>query len=89
MKKILSMLLVFAMMFGLIACGASKPAETQAPTEAPTQAGLVVDTCILKEADDKMLNTYTVIAVNPEAPFVDADGNSVADVVFLLNLNIT
>lgn len=96
MKKILSMLLVFAMMFGLIACGASKPAETQAPTEAPapattaapteaateapTQAGLVVDTCILKEADDKMLNTYTVIAVNPEAPFVDADGNSVADV---------
>ena len=88
MKKILSMLLVFAMMFGLVACGASKPAETQAPTEAPTeapapattaapteaatevptQAGLVVDTCILKEADDKMLNTYTVIAVNPEAP---------------------
>ena len=94
MKKILSMLLVFAMMFGLLACGASKPAEAQAstelpattavPTEAaaevPTQAGLVVDTCILKEADDKMLNTYTVIAVNPEAPFVDADGNSVADV---------
>ena len=27
MKKILSMLLVFAMMFGLLACGASKPAE--------------------------------------------------------------
>ena len=94
MKKILSMLLVFAMMFGILACGASKPAEVQASTEAPattavpteaaaevpTQAGLVVDTCILKEADDKMLNTYTVIAVNPEAPFVDADGNSVADV---------
>ena len=98
MKKTLSMLLVFAMMFGLLACGASKPAEAQASTEAsteaptttavpteaaaevPTQAGLVVDTCILKEADDKMLNTYTVIAVNPEAPFVDADGNSVADV---------
>ena len=33
-----------------------------------------------KVADDKMLNTYTVIAVNPEAPFVDADGNSVTDV---------
>ena len=27
-----------------------------------------------------MLNTYTVIAVNPEAPFTDADGNAVADV---------
>ena len=38
MKKILSMLLVFAMMFGLLACGASKPAETQAPTEAPAPA---------------------------------------------------
>ena len=95
MKKIVSLLLVLVMMLGLVACGASKPAETQAPateapvvteapvaeTEAPeTEAALVVDTCILKEADDKMLNTYSAIAVNPEAPFVDADGNAVADV---------
>ena len=55
-------------------------AATEAPTEAPTEAALVVDTCILKEADDKMLNTYTAIAVNPEAPFTDADGNAVSDV---------
>jgi len=41
---------------------------------------VVVDTMILKEADDKMLNTYSAIAVNPEAPFVDADGNAVSDV---------
>ena len=94
MKKIVSLLLVLVMMLGLVACGASKPAETQAPTEAPavteapvveteapeTEAALVVDTKILKEADDKMLNTYSAIAVNPEAPFVDADGNAVADV---------
>ena len=26
------------------------------------------------------LNTYTVIAVNPEAPFTDADGNAISDV---------
>ncbi len=39
-----------------------------------------VNTIILKEADDNMLNTYTLIAVDPEAPFVDADGNAVADV---------
>ena len=32
------------------------------------------------EADDNMLNTYSALAVNPEAPFVDADGNAVADV---------
>lgn len=64
---------------------APAPTETQSieaqPTEAqPTEAALVVDTCILKEADDKMLNTYSAIAVNAEAPFVDADGNPVSDV---------
>ena len=95
MKKIVSLLLVLVMMLGLVACGAAKPAETQAPateapaateapvveTEAPeTEAALVVDTTILMEADNDMLNTYSVIAVNPEAPFVDADGNAVADV---------
>ena len=36
MKKIVSLLLVLAMMMALAACGASQPAETQAPaTEAP------------------------------------------------------
>ena len=95
MKKLISLLLVLIMVFGLVACGASEPAPTEAPAteapateapaeapvaEAPTEAALVVDTMILKEADDKMLNTYSVIAVNPEAPFVDADGNAVDDV---------
>ena len=92
MKKIVSLLLVMVMVLGLAACGASEPAETTAAvvettaapeveTEAPeTEAALVVDTCILMEADNDMLNTYSVIAVNPEAPFVDADGNAVADV---------
>ena len=91
MKKIISLLLVLVMMLGLVACGGSKPAETTATpvettaapveTEAPeTEAALVVDTTILMEADNDMLNTYSVIAVNPEAPFVDADGNAVADV---------
>ena len=91
MKKIISLLLVLVMMLGLVACGGSKPAETTAApvettaapveTEAPeTEAALVVDTTILMEADNDMLNTYSVIAVNPEAPFVDADNNPVADV---------
>ena len=102
MKKILSLLLVLAMMMGLLACGAKPeaapetqpateaPAEaaTEAPaeepteeaTEAPAEPALVVDTGILMEADKDMLNTYTVIAVNPEAPFEDADGNAVSDV---------
>jgi len=55
-------------------------APTEEATEAPTEPELVVDTQILKEADDKMLNTYSVIAVNPDAPFVDADENPVEDV---------
>ena len=102
MKKILSLLLVLAMVMGLLACGAKPEAapepqpETETPTEAATEApaeepteeateapaepALVVDTGILMEADNDMLNTYTVIAVNPEAPFEDADGNAVSDV---------
>ena len=92
MKKIISMLLVLVMMLGLAACGGAKAPETTAvpttapavsenPTEAPTEApDAVVDTCILMETDSDMLNTYSVIAVNPEAPFADADGNAVADV---------
>ena len=100
MKKIISLLLVLVMMLGLVACGASKPAETQAPateapateapaateapvveTEAPTEAAApAIDTVILMEADKDMLNTYSVIAVNAEAPFADADGNAISDV---------
>ena len=108
MKKIISLLLVLAVLMGLAACGAKSEAPVVAPTEAQTQvsepqttekatepetseeatepenteaeAGIVVDTMILKEADEKMLNTYSAIAVNDAAPFVDADGNAVADV---------
>ena len=60
---------------------AEAPAEpaAEAPAEEPA-AETAVNTVILKEADDKMINTYTVLAVNPEAPFADADGNPVSDV---------
>ena len=91
MKKTIAFLLALVMVLGFCACGASNaPAATQAPaateapaaveTEAPAEPVAAVDTKILYEADDSMLNTYTVIAVNPEAPFTDADGNAVADV---------
>ena len=83
MKKLISLVLVLAMMMALAACtttpaGTTTPVETTVPVDTAPQ--LVVDTCILKEADDKMLNTYSAIAVNPAAPFVDADGNAVPDV---------
>ena len=61
---------------------APAPAEpAPAPAEpAPAEPAVVVDTKILMEADKDMLNTYSAIAVNPAAPFVDADGKAVADV---------
>ena len=77
MKKLISLLLVLVMALGLVACGTTGSKETQ-PSDS--KGGAVVDTVILKEADDKMLNTYSAIAVNPEAPFVDADGKAVSGV---------
>ena len=59
------------------------PAEEPTPVEEPAPAeadALVVDTCILMEADENMINNYSLLAVNPEAPFADADGNAVTDV---------
>jgi len=81
MKKIISIMLVLLMVFALAACAKSEPASSAEPEKKEeAEAAVVVDTKILKEADDKMLNTYSVLAVNPEAPFVDADGKAVADV---------
>ena len=74
MKKIIALLLAVIMVFAITACAADKPAAS------PDSVTPVVDTKILKEADDKMLNTYSVLAVNPDAPFVDADGNAVEGV---------
>lgn len=67
MKKFISLFLAALMLFSLCAFASAD--------EAPA-----VDLCILKEADDNMINNYTLIAVNPDAPFTDADGNSVSDV---------
>ena len=66
MKKLITALFAGALAFTLAACGKSAP---------------VVDTCILMETDEAMINTYTLIAVSPNAPFVDADGNPVKDVL--------
>jgi len=78
MKKIIALLLAVIMVLGMASCVASKPVAT--PDTTPDAVTPVVDTKILKEADDKMLNTYSVLAVNPDAPFVDADGNAVEGV---------
>jgi len=76
MKKLLAVLLALAMVFTFAACG---------QTEDGNDTGEVVSTnlTILLEADDNMINTYSLLAVNPDAPWVDADGNAVEDVAAL------
>ena len=60
--------------------GASSSVPAPTPTPAPEETAPSVDTVILKEADDNMINTYTLLAVNPDAPFTDADGNPASGV---------
>ncbi|MBQ3089749.1 MAG: substrate-binding domain-containing protein [Oscillospiraceae bacterium] len=76
MKKLISMLLVLSVVLALPSCGAADVPGA----EAAEETGLVVDTRILMEAEEEMLNTYSIIAVDPAAPFADADGNAVSDV---------
>ncbi len=94
MKKYRIIALVIALVLlavpALAACG-NKEAETTT-TKAPetTKASEAETTTaaeskddvigILWEQDDSMINTYSLLAVNPDAPFVDADGNAVTDV---------
>ena len=86
MKKYLSMGLSAAVLILMTGCSGSTPASTPAPsaepagTPEPTVETNTVNTVILKEADDKMINTYTLLAVNPDSPFTDADGNPVSGV---------
>ena len=76
MKKALSLLLALVLILGLAACGA----KTAAPQQSEPVSEVEDKLMILKEADDNMINTYTLLAVNPDAPFADADGNAVDDV---------
>jgi uncharacterized lipoprotein YehR (DUF1307 family) len=49
MKKFISLLLALIMIMSMAACGAAEaPAKTET---SETKEALVVDTCILKEAD--------------------------------------
>lgn len=78
-KMIPAVLVVLAMVAALCACGGKKeepaPAETGSAAAPAEDTGIGLD--ILIEEDDSMINTYSLLAVNPQAPWVDADGNSV------------
>lgn len=82
-RKSIALLLALCMIFVLCACGA---AETEVVSDEPMEESMEsveessIDLQILMEEDDSMINTYSLLAVNPEANFVDADGNAVSDV---------
>jgi len=74
MKKLCALLLVAVLCVGLLAGCAAPAAKTEEKTDSS------VTLAILMEQDDSMINNYSLMAVDPEAPFVDADGNPVEDV---------
>lgn len=89
LKRTLSLLSVLALTMSLVACGgntakapvettAAPVAETVKETEAPKAPSVNLE--ILLERDDSMINTYSLLAVNDAAPFVDANGTKVNDV---------
>lgn len=86
MKKLPALLLALLMLCSICACGTPSADDPQPsedvtqPSDEPEVVESKVDLEILYEQDDSMKNTYTVIAVNPDANFVDADGNAVSDV---------
>ncbi len=60
------------------ASASESPAPSPSESQPEEPAG--VDLTILYEQDESMINNYSLLAVNPLAPFVDADGNAVDDV---------
>ena len=85
LKKFLAIITVSSIALGLVACGNKQQASattetTVAATEAAKETKASINLEILKEQDDSMINTYTLLAVNDKAPFVNADGAAVNDV---------
>lgn len=88
-RKTVSLLLALTMVLSMTLCACSggedpsPAADSAAPAESPSEGSDspgAVDLTILYEQDDSMINTYSLLAVNPDAPFTDADGNAVSDV---------
>ena len=79
-KTALALLCALLLALALTACGQDAAEPSSVPSEAAETPGAASGLVILCEADEDMINNYSLLAVNPDAPFVDADGNSVADV---------
>jgi len=78
-KKLATIALMLTIVFTMSACGSAQPQTASAEPDA-SDAPAAVNTQILMEEDSNMINTYTMIAVDPEAPFADENGTPVSDV---------
>ena len=76
-KRLLALILIAVMLVSLNAFAAF--AQEDAAEDG--SVGLT----ILIEEDDSMINTYSLLAVNPQAPWVDADGNEVDPATVSIN----
>lgn len=77
-KQTAALLLSLSLVAGCLAgCAPQNAAVNESPAVTPAEG---VDLTILYEADEDMINNYSLLAVNPDAPFTDADGNPVPDV---------
>ena len=77
-KQTAALLLSLSLVAGCLAgCAPQNAAVNESPAVTPAEG---VDLTILYEADEDMINNYSLLAVNPDAPFTDADGNPVSDV---------
>ena len=77
-KQTAALLLSLSLLAGcLTGCAPQDAADSESPSASPAEG---VDLTILCEADEDMINNYSLLAVNPDAPFADADGNPVSDV---------
>lgn len=90
LKKMLSIMLIFAMAATIfVACGKKEEPQAEVSTssesesveeEVEVEEENLVAIDILYEQDDDMINNYSLIAVNPDAPFVDENDAPVSDV---------
>lgn len=90
MKKFLLPLgLALIMALSLAACGSSggetPPAGSASQPESVAPATPSIGLDILIEEDESMINTYSLLAVNPQSPWVDADGNTVDPATVAIN----
>ena len=70
-KRIIAFLMALMLIAAFAGCGKDEGKKEEDDKLAIT---------ILYEQDDSMINNYSLLAVNPDAPFIDADGNLVTDV---------